>query len=102
VPVEGGPSQKSFIFTFKDPHDVPTRTLPLKNGKLGTAIVCDTRCGPSFYDIRVQDNCNTNSESYTYNFGRKYLNETGMQGKTFFTVVENFRANEIEGFEITE
>jgi hypothetical protein len=103
------PSLKSFLFTLKNPHNVPTRRFVLKAKKEGEAIGCSSTCGPVFYDIGVYDNCNATTrswtfnfgESYTFRFGEKYTNNTGLDGKTFFTGSQHFQVKELEVFEIT-
>jgi hypothetical protein len=119
------PSLKSFIFTLKNPHNVPARRFALKSEKKEEAIVCDSQSGPNFWDIFVSDNCdqaifcgskwfpifcdicasdnrNANIDSFTLNFGTTYTNDTGLDGNTFFTGSQSFRVEEIEIFEITK
>jgi hypothetical protein len=96
------PSLKSFLFTLKNPHNVPARRFPLKAQNRNEAIYCDSDCGPSFYDIAVSDNCNTNTQNTTSCFGRGYTNDTELDRKTFFTGSEQFVVQEIEVFEITD
>jgi hypothetical protein len=91
---------KSFLFTVKNPHNCPARKFGLNREKQGEAICCDSKQGPQFWDIGVYDRCNENSNSYTYNFGCSYNNDTGLDGDTFFTGAEDFRVKEIEVFEI--
>jgi hypothetical protein len=95
-------SLKSFLFTLKNPHNVPARRFALKAEKKDEAIFCDSGRGPDFCDICVWDNCNTNTNSFTFNFGISYTNDTGLDGKTFFTGSETFKLKEIEVFEITD
>jgi hypothetical protein len=94
------PSLKSFLFTLKNPHNVPARRFALKAEKKDRAIWCDSRCGPVFWDIWVSDNCNANTSSWT-ELGRCYTNDTGLDGKTFFTGSQSFRVKEIEVFEMS-
>jgi hypothetical protein len=63
------------------------------------AINCCAGCGPHFHDLGVQDN---NGLSHAYAFGAVYTNDTGVDGKTFFTGEERFTMDEIEVFEIQE
>jgi hypothetical protein len=95
------PSLKSFLFTLKNPHNVPARRFALKPEKRKEAIQCWFAWGPNFCDIGVYDNCNANTDSYTSHFGDHYTNDTGLDGKTFFTGSGGFRVKEIEVFEIT-
>jgi hypothetical protein len=96
------PSIKSFLFTLKNPHNVPARRFALKAEKKDEAIIWNFSSGPSFGDLRVVDNCNTNNWSHIGTFGQSYTNDTGLDGKTFFTGSEGFRVKEIEVFEITD
>jgi hypothetical protein len=46
-------SLKSFLFTLKNPHNVPARKFALKAGKKNKAICCNSLRGPHFRDIWV-------------------------------------------------
>jgi hypothetical protein len=75
----------------------------LKAAEKDKAIVCDSSRGPHFNgDIAVYDNCNANTDSFTRYFGYAYVNDTGLDGKTFFTGSGEFTVKEIEVFEITD
>jgi hypothetical protein len=91
------PSMNSFLFTLKNPHNVPARRFALEAEKKNKAIYCHSNYGPSFYDLGVLDDGNANS-----NFGMNYTNDTGLNGNTFFTGSQYFQVKEIEVFEITE
>jgi hypothetical protein len=93
---------KSFLFTLKNPYNVPARRFALKAEKKDKAICCFSDWGPCFYDIGVWDNCTVNTDSYTCYFGGSYTHDTGLDGKTFFTGSERFKVKEIEVFEITD
>jgi hypothetical protein len=95
------PSLKSFLFTLKNPHNVPARRFPLKAEMKNGAIFCNSNFGPFFgRDIAVYDGCNANTKSVT-SLGNTYTNDTGLDGMTFFTGSHYFQAKEIEVFEIT-
>jgi hypothetical protein len=96
------PSLKSFLFTLKNPHNVPARRFALKAEKQDWAISCASYCGPDFGDIGVRDNCNANTDSSTRCFGTVYSNDTGLDAETFFTGSSDFQVKEIEVFEITK
>jgi hypothetical protein len=96
------PSLKSFLFTLKNPHNVLARRFALKGEKNEQAIGCDSRCGPNFVDIEVSDGCNANTRSTACDFGDRYNNDTGLEGKTFFTGSRYFEVKDIEVFEITD
>jgi hypothetical protein len=95
------PSLKSFIFTLKNPHNVPPRRFMLKDEKKEKAIICCSDWDPHFLDIRVSSNCNRNSYSGTL-LGDSYTYDTGLDGDKFFTGSKEFQVKEIEVFEITD
>jgi hypothetical protein len=97
---KGDPSLKSFIFSLKNPHNVPAARFALKPKKKDEAIFCDSETGPNFTDIQVSDECNLDKNSYASNFGSCYTNDTGLDGKKFFTASQYFRVSEIEVFAI--
>jgi hypothetical protein len=99
--LKADPSLTSFLFTLNNPHNVPARRFALKPEKKDEAIYCASGRGPYFHDIRVSDNCNTNSDSGTYYFGNRYINDTRLDGSTFLTLSTYFQVKEIEVFEIT-
>jgi hypothetical protein len=92
------PSLKSFIFTLKNPHNVPPRIFMLKAEKKDSAIICHSELGPDFRDITVSDSCDQNLRSFTSR-GINYTADTGLG--VFFTHSQYFRVKEIEVFEIT-
>jgi hypothetical protein len=88
---------------LRNPHNFPAKKFALKPDKKGEAIHCDSSCGPLFPGgITVSDDSNANDGSYTEYFGRRYTNDTGLSGKTFFTGSPNFIVKEIEVFKITD
>jgi hypothetical protein len=94
-------SQKSFVFTLKNPHNIPARRFVLKAEEKHQAIYCYSGCGPCFgNDIRVSDNCSANADSFA-TLGRSYTNDTGLNESVVFTRSRNFEVREIEVFEIT-
>jgi hypothetical protein len=95
----GDPSQKSFLFTLTNPHNVPARRFALKAEVSNPAIVCNSRNGPHLSDIAVWDQCNANTNSCSI-LGCWYTNDTGLDGRTFFTGSPNVQVKEIEVFEI--
>jgi hypothetical protein len=96
------PSLRSFLFTLKNPNDVLERRFAGKAEQKTNAICCHDGCGPYFYGIRVRNNCNANTNRSTYYFGCSCINNTGLNGSTFFTGSEYFQVLEIEVFEITD
>jgi hypothetical protein len=97
------PSLKSFLFTLKNPHNVPARRFALKAERKDGAIFCHSDSGPRFCDIRVCDNCvGPTQVGDTSGFGNVYTNDTGLEGMTFFTGSAYFQVEEIEVFEIAD
>jgi hypothetical protein len=94
-------SLKSFLFTLKNPHNIQAKKFALKAKMKDNAIICSSEWGPRFHDMSVSNNCDTNTESYTYNFGNAYTNDTGVNRNTFFTGSTHFQVQEIEAIEIT-
>jgi hypothetical protein len=94
------PSLESFLFTLKNPHKFPARRFRLKAEKKDMAIYCFYKRGPHFWDIGVWAGSNANTDSFTHQFGANYTNDTGLDGKTFFTGSTRFQVKEIEVFEI--
>jgi hypothetical protein len=94
-------SLKSFIFTLKNPHNIPARKFPIKAERKDLAIFCDSREGSCFNGIAIFDNCNARTTNRTYN-GSFYSNDAGMGADVFFTGSAKFQVKEIEIFEITD
>jgi hypothetical protein len=98
-------SMKTFIFTLRNPYDVPARKFSLKPDWKQYAIYCDGEQGPVFgveADITVRRPCDTEFVSYTEYFGNTYVNDTGQEGNDFLTGSSHFRVNEIEVFELID
>jgi hypothetical protein len=103
-------SLTSFLFTLKNPHNIPARRFALKFQTRDRALVCESLVGPCFgHDIFISDNCNQvkprlqedSFNSFTW-FGCSYTNDTGLDEKRVFTGSREFQVKEIEVFEITE
>jgi hypothetical protein len=94
-------SLKSFLFTLKNPHNIPARKFALMAEKKHLTICCESSLGPQFGGMWVSDNCNTNTDSCTC-LGNAYTNDTGLDRKTVFTGSFNFQVREIEVFEIAD
>jgi hypothetical protein len=92
----------SFVFTLKNPHDIPARRLALKPEAKWGAICCDSGGGPCFgNDIRISNNYNANTWCVA-SLGNGFTTDTGLDGKTVFTGSQFFHVKEIEVFEIIE
>jgi hypothetical protein len=73
----GKDSQKSFVFTLKNPNNIPARRFALNPEMKDRAIACDAKWGPHFCDIAVSDNCKANTTSFAFFNGSidSYVNE---------------------------
>jgi hypothetical protein len=69
---------KSFLFTLKNPHNIPAKRFTLKAEMKYRAIICNYEWAPRFYSIWISDNCNANTDSRGYFFGSgdAYINDT--------------------------
>jgi hypothetical protein len=94
-------SLKSFLFTLKNPHNIPVRRFVLKAEEKKRAIWCDSKDGPRFCGIFISDNCNANTRSHTW-LGFSYTNDTGLEEVMVFTGSNRLQVKEIEVFEITD
>jgi hypothetical protein len=72
------PSLKSFLFTLKNPHNIPARKFALMAEGEDRAIVCDSSWGAHFFDIGV-------SSSNWSRLGGSYANDTRLDEETVFT-----------------
>jgi uncharacterized coiled-coil protein SlyX len=104
---KGDETGKSFLFTIRNPHNTEPMRFSLKEGKKGNAIWCYNIRGPGFggtkftdCDLQVRENCTTNQESKTSEFGSIYNNDSGFPGDVFFTGSKGFTVKEIEVFQI--
>jgi hypothetical protein len=94
------PSQKSFIFTLKNPHNVAARIF--KQKQADNAIYDYGSYGPTFgngHDLYVCDQCQNSASSYS-NLGSIYVNDTGIDAQQVLTGSYNFTVEEIEVFEV--
>jgi hypothetical protein len=94
---------RSFLFTVRNPHGTNPRKFPLKADRRSKAIFVDPGCGPTFgggAEISVVSDCDKKGASSTKGFGNAYTNDTGIDGKAFFTGEPSFVVKEIEIFEV--
>jgi hypothetical protein len=105
----GDPSQKSFLFTLKNPGNTSPRRFRMKSGGQnyvlyswadGRNLVWMGSAGA----ISLPSDCNRNSNCHTQGFADTtqdctFLNDSGEDGKTFFTGSETFSVKEVEIFE---
>jgi hypothetical protein len=95
-------SLKSFLFTLKNPHNIPPRKFRLKEKAKHKAIICNSTWGPNFCDFGVADKCNANVKSFCHWFGTTYVNDTELAGDTVLTGGSKFTVKEIEIFEMID
>jgi hypothetical protein len=95
-------SQKSFVFTLKNPDNVPAKRSALKAESKHQAIGRDSELGSNFSDIVIFDNCNANTDSVAYFNGSDdfYINDIGQNEEKIFAGSKSFEIKEIEVFEI--
>jgi hypothetical protein len=102
---KGDDSLQSFLFTLRNPHGDPPRTLALREEKKGDAIYCHSAwCAVFSGGIVVWDKCNTKRDSWT-RIGRKWSDmvyENDTRFEYFFTGAEEFTVKEIEVFEMND
>jgi hypothetical protein len=90
-------SQKSFLFTLKNPHNIPARRFVLKSEEKHKAIWYASTVGPYFgsgSDIGVNDNCNSRYNVTT--FGVSYINDTGLEGMIVLAGLQLFKVQELQ------
>jgi hypothetical protein len=56
--IKADPSLKRFVFTLKNPHNVPARRFALKDEEKNWAIISVSDWSPCFPGIAVFDSCN--------------------------------------------
>jgi hypothetical protein len=96
-------SHRSLIFTITNPHSFGPRKFALKPDCSQHALRCCASDGPAFgygSTIHVCTNCIASNNSFTRLQG--YVNGTGLDDYTVFTVEKYFTVKEIEVFALTE
>jgi hypothetical protein len=92
----------SFLFTIKNPHNIPPRIFPLKPHRGTTAIMINPEFGPTFgKDLFVSDQCDQTNKNFT-NLGQFYENNSQLPGDVILTGERYYRVQEIEVFQMTE
>jgi hypothetical protein len=93
-------SLKSFLFTLKNPHNVPARRFALKaERKPRQSVVIPI--GVQTFLTLVFAITATHATTPLTTLATRYTNNTGLDGGTFFTRSGHFQVKEIEVFEIT-
>jgi hypothetical protein len=94
------PSRTSFIFTIKNPHNLPSRIFKQKED--ANAIFDSRWFGPSFgygNDLSVCGEWQSPTECCS-TLGPTYTNDTGLAGTNVLTGAKHFAIKEIEVFEV--
>jgi hypothetical protein len=103
----GDPSQKSFLFTLKNPHNIPPRRFAMDSAKKDYVLYCyNTYLVWIGYNgaIGLMPGCNANSTSHNRGFqpDLTFVNDSGHDGTTLFTGSETYSVKEVEIFEFFE
>lgn len=94
-----------FVFTLKNPYNIPPCKFNMKREWLGHSICCEVKRGPIFgcNDIRIEDNCNVNYNTFQcFDFkpGEFSFNDTTGKQRLLFTGNYTYLVHEIEVFNI--
>ena len=94
-----------FIFTLKNPHNIPPSKFNIQKSWLDHSICCDINLGPIFgcNDIRIENNCNIKSNSfgyYDFKPGEYCFDDTTGKKRMLFTGSSTYKVEEIEVFKI--
>eukprot|EP00802_Teleaulax_amphioxeia_P018270 Tamp_18461.p1 GENE.Tamp_18461~~Tamp_18461.p1 ORF type:complete len:223 (+),score=27.34 Tamp_18461:3-671(+) len=93
-------SSKAFLFSLHGPSGLCPVKLPLVQDP-GHAMLCNESVGPTFgggNDLRVGNNANA-GKSYS-SLGSSYHLPAGQSGRTFFTGAHEFKAAEVEVYQV--
>jgi FtsZ-binding cell division protein ZapB len=91
-------SLKSFLFTLKNPNNIPAKIFALNDEWKHRAIEADSKWSPIFgYDICPSDTCNWSKESCTGLDGC-YPNDIEVSRCIIFTGSQTFQVKEIKIF----
>jgi hypothetical protein len=98
---KGDRTERSFLFTLKNPHNLPPRKFRLALGQESSSIKVSSRTCSCFGndDLFICGGCDVN-RSHSRGFGSTYENTTGIEGRLVFTGSDTFIVNEIEVFEV--
>ena len=94
-----------FVFTLKNPYNIPPCKFNMKKEWLGHSICCEVKRGPIFgcNDIRIEDNCNVNYNTFKcFDFtpGEFCFDDTTGKQRLLFTGNYFYLVQEIEVFNI--
>ena len=94
-----------FVFTLKNPHNIPPAKFNMKKEWLNHSICCDGKIGPIFgcNDIRIENECNIRNNKFTYydfHPGEYCFEDTTGKKRLLFTGTKTFIVKEIEVYNI--
>jgi hypothetical protein len=100
---KGDLSSESFLFTLKNPHDLPPQRFQLIKGQESSAIRVSSRTCSCFGDddLFICGDCDR-SPSHSRGFGSTYENTTEIDGRFVFTGSDTFIVQEIEVLEVVK
>jgi hypothetical protein len=96
------PSQKSFIFTLTNPHNLASRIF--KQNSQDNAIWDNGSYGSTFgngFDLHISEQCQSSTRSYS-KLGSGYINDTRIAGNQVLAGAQQFAVEEIEVFEVIQ
>jgi hypothetical protein len=106
---KGDDSLKSFLFTLKNPHNIPAHKFPLKADKCQYTLYCNSSHNLLWFGsgggIGILTGCNSTNNSHNQGFGKtdsSYVNDTNINGETLFTGESTFTVKELEVFELVD
>jgi hypothetical protein len=94
-------SSQGFLFTVKNPHNLPPQKFKLIKGQESSAIKVSSKNCSCFGedDLFISSDCNRR-RSHCRGFGTAYENTTGIEGRLVFAGSDTFIVSEIEVFEV--
>jgi hypothetical protein len=95
-------TEKSFIFTLTNPHNIPMRKFPVKYEMSYRAIKYTRAERPAFgEDLVFYGTSVIKAEGFSV-LGSHYVNDSGVKGDEVLTGSKNFKIKEIEIFAIRD
>jgi hypothetical protein len=103
----GDPSQKSFLFTLKNPHNIPARRFGMASTRQAYVLQMYTSGSPIVWmgssgAIALMTGCSASAVSHNRGFAgtdSTFVNDSGHDGKTLFTGSETYTVKAVEIFE---
>jgi hypothetical protein len=103
-------SMKRFIFTLKNPHNIPARKFSLKPQRKDYAVLMHANSILIWFGysgaVGILSDCNTNDTNHRKGFATSsdcsYENDAGHDGRTLFIGESTFMVKELEIFELID